>query len=66
MRVYNHQNNLGSEFTSKYKLHYLVYSESFPTMKEAIKREKQLKKWHREWKINLILSENPKMEAILV
>jgi putative endonuclease len=37
----------------------LVRSEQFETMVEAIAREKQLKRWHRQWKINLIESENP-------
>ena len=46
-------------FTSRYNVHILVRYEFFATMPEAIAREKQLKRWHRQWKINLIESENP-------
>lgn len=49
----------GSQFTSKYKLSVLVYFEEFQYIDEAIAREKQLKNWHRDWKINLIEKENP-------
>jgi len=55
-----HLNGEGSEFTSKYKLKLLVYFEEFQYIQEAIAREKQLKNWHRQWKINLIEEENPK------
>jgi hypothetical protein len=41
-------------FTSKYRVHQLVRFEQFGTMHDAISREKQLKRWHRQWKINLI------------
>ena len=60
-RVLQHKLGLGSVFTTKYKLKYLVYQEMIPGIKYAIKREKQLKRWHREWKINLIKSINPTM-----
>jgi putative endonuclease len=46
-------------FTSRYRVYRLVRFEQFDTMHEAISREKQLKRWHRQWKINLIESENP-------
>ena len=46
-------------FTSEYGVHHLVRFEQFATMHDAIAREKQLKRWHRQWKINLIESENP-------
>lgn len=60
-RVKEHKDGDGSEFTSKYKLTYLVYYEIVSDIKSAIKREKQLKNWHREWKIDLIKELNPKM-----
>ncbi len=57
-RVLEHKNDL-SDFTSKYKLYDLVYYEVISDIKTAIAREKQLKRWHREWKLNLIKSMNP-------
>jgi len=50
-----------SEFTSKYKLTHLVYYELISDIKTAIKREKQLKNWHRNWKLDLIKELNPEM-----
>ena len=59
-RVWQHKNNVNpGSFTSKYNLHKLVYFETFESIEEAIEREKQLKRWHREWKLNLIKSVNP-------
>jgi len=58
-RVYHHKNKLVDGFTKKYNLTKLVYYEVYETIDEAIKREKQLKNWKREWKINLIGSVNP-------
>ena len=59
-RVYRHRTGFGSRFTSKYKAYKLLYYEVFDDILEAIRREKQLKNWHREWKTNLIKSMNPK------
>jgi len=59
-RVYQHKNNLFKGFTSKYDIHDLVYFELHDTMESAITREKQIKKWNRDWKINLIATRNPK------
>ena len=53
-RVWQHKNEVEQGFSQKYALHYLVYYEMHATMLEAIGREKQLKKWNREWKIKLI------------
>jgi putative endonuclease len=61
VRVWQHRNNEGSVFTSKYKCHYLVYFEDYRSIRHAIAREKQLKNWHREWKLNLIKEDNPLM-----
>ncbi|AMR31589.1 endonuclease [Mucilaginibacter sp. PAMC 26640] len=63
-RVWQHVNDEGSEFVKKYKLYYLVYYEYFHLITDAIDREKQLKNWHKEWKINLIKSINPEMKDL--
>jgi putative endonuclease len=60
-RVYQHRAGEIEGFTKRYRLKYLVYFENAGTMSDAIAREKQLKNWHREWKINLIKSVNPGM-----
>jgi len=57
-RLYQHRTGQVKGFTSRYKVFRLVRFEQFETMYEAIAREKQLKRWHRQWKINLIESEN--------
>ncbi len=51
-------------FTKKYNCHRLVYFEETNDVSIAIEREKQLKNWHRSWKVNLIKEENPKWEDI--
>ncbi|MFT3966481.1 MAG: GIY-YIG nuclease family protein [Sphingobium sp.] len=58
-RLYQHRTNSVPGFTSRYDVHLLVRFEMFGQMEPAILREKQLKRWHRQWKINLIESENP-------
>jgi len=58
-RLYQHRTGQVKGFTSRYRVYRLVRFEQFETMYEAISREKQLKRWHRQWKINLIESENP-------
>ena len=58
-RLWQHRSGEAKGFTSRYRVHRLVRFEQFTTMYEAIAREKQLKRWHRPWKINLIESENP-------
>ena len=57
-RLYQHRIGKVKGFTVKYNVHRLVRFEQFETMHEAISREKQRKRWHRQWKINLIESEN--------
>jgi len=63
-RVYEHKNEMLDGFTKRYKLKKLIYFEEYPDPKEAIAREKQLKNWHRQWKINLIKSTNPDFEDL--
>ena len=57
-RVYEHQNNLVDGFTQNYNVHNLVYYEITEDIHSAIKREKQLKKWKRNWEISLIEKRN--------
>ena len=61
-RIWQHRNGLGSAFVRKYGLDRLVRVEPFPTIEEAIAREKQLKNWRRQWKIELVESDNPAWE----
>ena len=63
-RVWQHKNNLVPGFTQKYNLHKLVYLETCETMEAAIQLEKQLKKWNRKWKIELIERMNPKWKDL--
>src|SRR5262245_25790192 len=58
-RVSEHKNGIKGHFSSRYKVHNLVYYEAFDDIRDAIAREKQLKKWERAWKIQLIESFNP-------
>ncbi len=63
-RVYEHKNGLIDGFTKKYHLHHLVYYEPYNDPTGAILREKQMKKWHRRWKIELIEKKNPEWKDI--
>ena len=58
-RVAEHKSKLFPGFTKKYNVVRLVYFETFTEIEEAIDREKQLKKWKRQWKIELIEKQNP-------
>jgi putative endonuclease len=61
-RIYEHKNRLiPKSFSSKYNLDQLLYWEIGSDIIEAIQREKQLKNWKREWKINLIKTKNPEL-----
>jgi putative endonuclease len=57
-RVLEHKQKINEGFTSKYDVNRLVYFESFQYINDPILREKRLKKWNRQWKINLIEEEN--------
>jgi putative endonuclease len=57
-RILEHKQKINEGFTSKYDVNMLVYFESFQYINDAILREKRLKKWNRQWKINLIEEEN--------
>ena len=58
-RVYEHREGLADGFTKRYGIKTLVYFESLETIAAAIQREKNIKHWSREWKIDLIVAGNP-------
>jgi putative endonuclease len=58
-RVYEHRNGFVPGFTSRYKIHQLVYFEVHSTALVAIQREKNMKHWPRSWKTRLIAQSNP-------
>ncbi len=58
-RIYEHKNNLVDGFTKKYSVHCLVYFEVCEDARVAIQREKNIKKWRRRWRIELIEKNNP-------
>ena len=58
-RIWQHKNDVVEGFTKKYGIHTLVYYEVHGDMQSAIKREKQIKKWKRAWKLALIEKQNP-------
>jgi putative endonuclease len=57
-RIWEHRSDLVDGFTKRYGVHCLVYFELHSEMYEAIRREKQIKKWNRAWKIDLIEKAN--------
>lgn len=63
-RIYQHKHDLKKGFTSDYGIHTLVYFEETIDIKSAIVREKQLKKWNRAWKLELIEKNNPQWEDL--
>ncbi len=63
-RVLQHRSGEGSKFAFRYKCFDLIYFEDHHRISDAIDREKQLKRWHRAWKINLIKSINPEMKDL--
>ena len=58
-RLWQHREGAIESFTKRYAVHRLVHFEMVDTMETTIRREKQLKNWHRDWKLNLIARENP-------
>ena len=65
-RITEHQNGIGSVFTKKYNLKDLVYYEIFTDINQAIAREKQIKNWKKEWKLNLIKEQNPTLKTLIM
>ena len=58
-RVWQHKSDMIKGFSKKYKVHRLVYFKQHTSMQSAIEREKQIKKWKRQWKLKLIEKLNP-------
>ena len=58
-RTWEHREGLGAEFTKRYGLRRLIYVEEHPTIVDAIRREKAIKRWPRAWKVRVILAANP-------
>ena len=63
-RIYEHKNKLVDGFTKEYDVDKLIYFEQTENVQSALNREKQLKNWHRNWKINLINSVNPEWKDL--
>lgn len=63
-RVREHKNKVVEGFTKKYNVDKLVYYEFTDSVDAALNREKQLKRWHREWKINLVKEINPEFKDL--
>jgi putative endonuclease len=63
-RVYEHKNDLVEGFTQRYKVHRLVWYETHESWESAIKREKQLKRWKRAWKLIMIEKSNPSWDDL--
>ena len=58
-RVWQHRSDIAEGFTKRYGVHLLVWYEMHATMEAAIRREKAIKEWRRDWKIELVESMNP-------
>ncbi len=64
-RIFEHKNKIMKDsFTARYNLDKLIYYELTESIEAALNREKQLKRWHREWKINLIRQMNPEFNDL--
>ena len=61
VRVYEHKSLRGSAFTTKYNCCDLIFYEGFQSIEEAIIKEKQMKKWKRDWKMNAVMKTNPNL-----
>ena len=63
-RMQKHKSGKGSSFCYRYNVSILVYYELHINILDAIRREKQIKKWNRDWKIELIRKKNPDMRDL--
>ena len=63
-RIWEHKNKKVDGFTEKYNVHHLVYFEQYTNPESAIGREKQIKKWNRQWKLRLIEENNPQWKDL--
>lgn len=64
-RVPEHRGGGGSRFTARYGVHRLVWYEEYFDIRDAIQREKSLKRWPRQWKIELIEKANPHWNELM-
>jgi putative endonuclease len=64
-RMEQHREDIGSAFVKKYGVHRLVYYEEYPLYADAIRRETNLKRWKRAWKLALIEKHNPQWIDLL-
>jgi len=63
-RVWEHRNGVVEGFTRKFDVKRLVWYEQHTSIVEAIAREKRIKRWHRDWKINLVQAMNPNWDDL--
>ncbi len=63
-RVWQHKNDIAEDFTKRYGVHTLVYYEGPGDFESAARREKQLKKWNRIWKLRIIEQMNPEWKDL--
>ena len=63
-RAWEHRNGVVEGFTKEHEVHRLVWYEVHEDVYEAITREKRIKKWNRDWKVNLIQSKNPNWDDL--
>ncbi len=64
VRVMQNREGQGSEFCAEHGLNRLVWAEQFPTIEDAMAQEKRIKRWHRDWKIELIEKSNPNWDDL--
>jgi putative endonuclease len=64
-RMIRHRAGKGSQFCARYNVNTLVWYETHTDIKDAIRRETQIKRWNRQWKIDMIRSKNPEMKDLL-
>jgi putative endonuclease len=64
-RMAYHRSGKGSKFCAKYNVKYLVYYETFIDINDAFLRETRIKRWNRQWKIDLIRSKNHEMKDLM-
>lgn len=63
-RVEDHRRGEASAHTAKYKINCLVWFERHDTYSDALQREKRIKRWRREWKLQLVFEMNPQWRDI--
>jgi len=63
-RVWEHKNGFVEGFTKRYGVKQLVWYEEHGSIISAIEREKRIKRWHRDWKVNLIQAMNPQLDDL--